>query len=350
MKFSNFLFPASPSPEEDSRIIDETLAEAKLSDELGVDVLWLAEHHFDGICAYVDPVSFAAAIAAITERCRIGFAVAQMSLHHPIRFAEQMSIIDNISHGRLIVGLGRGTAYNIYDYQGYGIDPDEALERLIESEEIMVKAWTTANYEHKGKYWNLKLPLLRQAPYTKPHPPIIRACAGEESTIRMAREGRPFLMNVQSNEVTKQRMDLYRQTMRDEGHDEALIRQNVDDTWVWRNIFVAETDAEAEKIGTAHFVEQFEKRADMRERVLKEQGVIMKRDDPMVARNQPEHGLICGSPATVAEKFAAIDDIGVGGVLMTFRMGFMPDQAARSSLTLFMEQVAPEFQKTNAAA
>ena len=167
---------------------------------------------------------------------------------------------------------------------------------------------------------------------------------------RMAKEGRPFLMNVQSNEVTRQRMDLYRQTMRDEGHDEALIAKNVDETWVWRNIFVAETDEEAEKIGTAHFIEQFENRAAMRERVLKEQGVIMQRDDPMVARNQPEHGLICGSPATVAEKFAAIDKIGVGGVLMTFRMGFMPDEAARSSLTLFMEKVAPEFQKTNAAA
>ena len=131
-----------------------------------------------------------------------------MSLHHPIRMAEQMALIDNISRGRLVVGLGRGTAYNIYDYQGYGIDPDEAHERLLEAEDIMVKAWTTENFEHRGKFWTLRLPRLRPRPYTMPHPPIIRACASEEAMLDMARAGRPFLMNVQTNEVTRHRMDL----------------------------------------------------------------------------------------------------------------------------------------------
>ena len=74
----------------DQQIIQETLREARLCDALGMEMLWLAEHHFDGICAYVDPVTFAAALAASTERIQIGFAVAQMSLHHPIRLAEQM--------------------------------------------------------------------------------------------------------------------------------------------------------------------------------------------------------------------------------------------------------------------
>ena len=216
-----------------------------------MDMLWLAEHHFDGICAYVDPVTFAAALAASTKQIHIGFAVAQMSLHHPIRLAEQMALIDNISRGRVVVGLGRGTAFNIYDYQGYGIEPKEAYDRLIEAEEIMIKAWTTPNYEHKGKFWNLRLPLLRPRPYTKPHPFIIRACSSEEATLAMARAGRPFLMNIQSNEVTQRRMDLYRKTMRESGFDEEAIARNVDDTWVWRNIFVAETDAEARAPGAA---------------------------------------------------------------------------------------------------
>ena len=83
MKFSNFLFPQVADPADDERLIDETMAEAKLCDELGIDTVWLAEHHFDGNCAYVDPVSFAAAIAAVTTNVKIGFAVAQMSLHHP---------------------------------------------------------------------------------------------------------------------------------------------------------------------------------------------------------------------------------------------------------------------------
>src|SRR5688500_2376475 len=103
MKFSNFLFPAAMTPEVDHQIIKESLREGQLCDELGMDMLWLAEHHFDGICAYVDPLAFAAALASSTKRIQIGFAVAPMSLPHPIRMAEQMSLIDNISDGRLVV-------------------------------------------------------------------------------------------------------------------------------------------------------------------------------------------------------------------------------------------------------
>ena len=130
MRFSNFLFPESRDPARDGAVIDETLREARLSDTLGVDVIWLAEHHFDGICAYVDPISFAAALATATTRAKLGFAVVQTSLHHPIRLAEQLALLDHISNGRLIVGLGRGTAFNIYDYQGYGLDHEEAQARF----------------------------------------------------------------------------------------------------------------------------------------------------------------------------------------------------------------------------
>src|SRR5438552_1839416 len=122
VRFGNFLFPDCRDPARDFAVIDETLAEARLSDELGIDVIWLGEHHFDGICAYVDPISFAAALATATQRSTIGFAVIQTSLHHPIRLAEQLALIDNLTKGRLIVGLRRGTAYNIYDYHGFGRD------------------------------------------------------------------------------------------------------------------------------------------------------------------------------------------------------------------------------------
>ena len=67
MKFGNFLFPDCRDPGRDGVVIDETLREAWLSDEHGVDVIWLAEHHFDGICAYVDPISFAGALATSTR-------------------------------------------------------------------------------------------------------------------------------------------------------------------------------------------------------------------------------------------------------------------------------------------
>src|SRR5437667_3060935 len=147
MKFGNFLFPDCRDPERDGVVIDETLREALLADELGIDVIWLAEHHFDGICAYVDPLVFAGALATATRRDKLGFAVVQTALHHPIRLAEQLAILDNITKRRLIVGLGRGSSYNIYDYQGFGIDHQQAQARLDEAEEVLLNAWNQVAFE-----------------------------------------------------------------------------------------------------------------------------------------------------------------------------------------------------------
>jgi alkanesulfonate monooxygenase SsuD/methylene tetrahydromethanopterin reductase-like flavin-dependent oxidoreductase (luciferase family) len=349
MKFSNFLFPESRDPARDGVVIDETLREARLTDELGFDVIWLAEHHFDGICAYVDPVSFAAALAVCTQRAKIGFAVAQMSLHHPIRMAEQLALIDHISKGRLIVGLGRGTAYNIYDYQGYGLDHHEAQARFEEAEAIMFAAWRGEKFKHRGQFWDLKLPMLRPRPYTQPHPYVIRSASSEEGMLHIARQGRPFMMNVQSNEVTRHRMDLYRRTLSELGMGEAAVARNVDECWVWRNVFVAETDAEAERIAVPAFEAMHAFRSAMRQRVYEEQGVsIVPMPTPgtaPAARTVIEHSLIYGSPATVTEALAKVDAIGVGGVIMQFRLGPMAYDDVTQSLTLFKEKVAPEFSR-----
>jgi len=145
MRFGNFLFPDCRDPAQDGVVIDETVAEARLSDELGIDVIWLAEHHFDGISVYADPIALAGAFAASLSHAAIGFAVLQTALHHPIRLAEQMALLDHLMKGRLIVGLGRGSSYNIYDYQGFGIDHHEAQARLDEAEAIMLRRGPAAN-------------------------------------------------------------------------------------------------------------------------------------------------------------------------------------------------------------
>lgn len=342
MRTSNFLFPSSLTAADDGRVIAETLAEARLSDSLGFDTIWLAEHHFDGICAYVDPVSFAAALAVATTRARIGFAVAQVALHHPIRLAEQIALIDHLCNGRLIVGLGRGTAYNIYDYQGYGIDHHEAQARFEDAEALMFKAWAGGPVDHQGRFFNARLPELRPAVRTMPY--VIRAAATEHGMLEIAKRGQPFMLNVQSNAVTAQRMDLFRQTLRGTGLDEAAVAARVDECWAWRNIFVAETDAEAERIAIPAFTEMHEHRIAMRKRIYAEQAASILPMPPDGA-TQPahatvEHALIYGSPATVAEKLAPLKATGVGGLIAQFRLGQMNYEQTAQSLTLFQEKVA----------
>ena len=345
MKFSTFLFPDSRDPARDGQVIDETVREAVLADKLGADVVWLAEHHFDGISVYADPMVLAGALAVALPHAALGFAVIQTALHHPIRLAEQMALLDHLMKGKLIVGLGRGSSYNIYDYQGFGIDHHEAQARLDEAEAIMLKAWTEGDFVHDGHFWQLQVPMLRPRPYTKPHPPVIRGSSGDASLVDLAQHGKPFMMNVQSFETTQRRVELYRQTMREAGFGEAAVAANLAASWVWRNFHVADTDEAAARIGIPAFETMTRARAEMRERIFNETGLRIEvpKNDLPGGRTARGDGLIHGAAASVAEDVAALDRLGIGGIIGTFRLGPMPHEVAAASLTLFMEQVAPQF-------
>jgi alkanesulfonate monooxygenase SsuD/methylene tetrahydromethanopterin reductase-like flavin-dependent oxidoreductase (luciferase family) len=345
VKFSTFLFPDSRDPARDGAVIDETLREARLADRLGADVVWLAEHHFDGISVYADPMVLAGALAASMNQAALGFAVIQTALHHPVRLAEQMALLDHLMTGRLIVGLGRGSSYNIYDYQGFGIDHHEAQDRLDEAEAIMLKAWTEGEFTHEGRFWQVQVPMLRPRPYTKPHPAVIRGSSGDASLVDLARRGQPFMMNVQSLETTTRRVELYRETMREGGYGEAAIAANLAASWVWRNFYVADSDAAAARVGIPAFETMTRARAEMRDRVFAETGqrIAVPKSDLPGARTARGDGLIHGTPARVAEDVAALDRLGIGGIIGTFRLGPMPHAAAAESLTLFLEKVAPNF-------
>jgi alkanesulfonate monooxygenase SsuD/methylene tetrahydromethanopterin reductase-like flavin-dependent oxidoreductase (luciferase family) len=341
MRFSTFLFPDSRDPGRDGAVIDETMREAVLADELGVDIVWLAEHHFDGIAVYADPIVLAGALAAVLKRAGLGFAVLQTALHHPIRLAEQMAFLDHLLKGKLVVGLGRGSSFNIYDYTGFGIDHHEAQDRLDEAEAIMLRAWEGGEFEHQGRFWQLQVPMLRPAPYSRPHPPVIRGSSTEGSLVELAREAKPWMMNVQSLETTSRRVALYRETMLAAGYDEAAVAANLDASWVWRNVFVAETDAEAERVGIPMFDRMTQDRAEMRNRYADRGQRIIPVDALPGGRKARGEGLVYGAPARVAEDYAALERLGIGGVINTFRLGAMPHELAAESLTRFMREVAP---------
>ena len=220
MRFGSFVFPVSHHPEQDSAVIDSTLDEILLAESIGMHSVWLTEHHFDGAAAHADPLVLGAAVAARTDRLKIGFAVVELAFHHPVRLAVQTALLDNLSHGRLIVGTGRGSAYNHYEYIGFGITMEDGLARLEEAEELMVKAWTGEDLKHKGEHWNVEFPQLRPRPYQQPHPPLIRACISEDSTIRMAEIGRPVMIGIQALPNLQSRLERYQATMLDSGFTE----------------------------------------------------------------------------------------------------------------------------------
>ncbi len=150
MRFGHFFYPMTLDATRDYQTITDCIAEAELVEQLGFDAIWIAEHHFTGETVYGDALVFAAAIAVKTQRVLLGLGVVEMALHNPVQLAIQTALLDNLSRGRLIVGTGRGSNYNAYEYIGFGTTLAEGLKRLPEAEDLLVKAWTPRPWSTTG--------------------------------------------------------------------------------------------------------------------------------------------------------------------------------------------------------
>ncbi len=340
MRVGVFLFHESRDPSADDRVIDEAIREAKLAEDEGMDAVFLVEHHFDGNCAYVDPPTFAAALAMATSRIKIGFAVLQTSLYHPLRMAEQISLIDNLSKGRLIVGLGRGSLVNLHEYAGYEIDPDSAQERFEEIEKILLACWNNEKVVHSGKYWNFEIPMLRPRPYTRPYPPILRSVASEASLAAQARLGRPVIMAAATAAGAARNITVYRQAAQEAGVSAARIDDAIAQCWVARTVVLAPTDKEAREVWLPYFNQMQTYRAA--------QSTAF---EAQVAKANASGRLpvLCGSPDSMREDFIELEKTGIGGVMVRFRTGPMPAAFSSRALTLFMREIAPQIRERSLA-
>ena len=343
MKFGDFLFPESRSPETDYDVVNDALAEAELAERLGLHSVWLGEHHFDGVCTFADPMTFGGAVVARTSRIRVGFSAVQTAFHHPVRLAEQIALLDNLSGGRITVGTARGSSFNRYEYRGYGVKYGEAQERLLEAEEILVKAWTQVDYRHQGKHWDVEVPIIRPKVVQKPHPPLVRAIASEGSLLDMARQGRPFMLSMSKMNRIRHMFDLYRSTMSDAGFADNIISEATSNCWIWFNGVVADTDAEAAEVARPANERSLKHITGGRERMNTpaEQSEV----EAIYAGSDagPEDDLVYGSPVTIAETVAALQEAGAGGIMIQFRIGDMSWEAMERSMRLFVEEVKPRF-------
>src|ERR671914_2854858 len=160
MQFGWLTLSLSPSPDEDAQRIDNLIDQACSAERLGFSDVWLTEHYFTGESVYSDSLMFAAALAMKTERVRIGFAVVQMPFHHPVRLAVQLALLDNLSNGRIDVGVGKGTVYNEYEFVGHGLRSDDSRARMEEAIEIIERLWHGGPVTHNGRYFQLHVPEL----------------------------------------------------------------------------------------------------------------------------------------------------------------------------------------------
>ena len=343
MRFGTLVFPISLDAKDDRKVIDSTLREAELAEEIGLDAVWLTEHHFDGAVAYADPVVFAAAVAMKTRRIRIGFAVVELALHHPVRLAAQTALVDNLSQGRLIVGTGRGSAYNEYEYIGFGVAMEEGRDMLAEAEELLVRAWTSEDVRHEGRFWKASFPIIRPRPYQMPHPPLVRACITEDSLVEMAKIGRPALMNVQTLDTLRHRLLRYKDTMLGAGFEEPEVEKALDETWASRLLYVTESDEEAVETASLALNRYRDHLLEARVKYNPGSAPPRKPGDAPSPGEVVEHAFLAGTPKRVAEQIAQLRDVGVRNLLLNVNVGQMPQEQVESSMRLFGERVLPLF-------
>src|SRR2546425_9469026 len=246
MRFGWLTLAHSGSPDADYGAIQDLVAQACFAETADFDGIWLTEHNFTGESVYCDPIPFASVVAARTSRIRVGFAAIQLALRHPIRLATELALLDNLSGGRIDVGVGHGTNFNEYEFMGYGLRSDDSRERMEETLDVMIRAWTESPLVHHGKFYQLSLPELRPRPLQRPHPPIWRAVSSGNSVRECGRLGAPLLTARVPLARVPERLTLYEAGLAESGLDTGAQRRLREQAALWRFVYVAESQAQAE--------------------------------------------------------------------------------------------------------
>lgn len=324
-------------------LFESRLKLIELIEQQGFYGYHLAEHHSTPLGAVPSPSVFLAAAIQRTRRIKLGPLVYVLSLHHPLRLFEEICMLDHMSNGRLMLGVGRGGA--LLEHERYGIDAATASARYHEAFIVLMRAFKEDVLNFEGEFFKYRDYLVQARPLQQPHPPIWYGAPGAEAIMWGVARG----INVVSlGPASRARAisNRYRKEWAELGRRPATLPR----IGITRHIVVADTDAEAEKLAQRAYAPWRDAigylwqhaRADF---VLKE--IYPETFDELSALG---HG-IAGSPASVRACLAKLEqEAGVNYVLGQMIFGDMSFDEAASSLRLFGSEVMPAFVKRSALA
>jgi alkanesulfonate monooxygenase SsuD/methylene tetrahydromethanopterin reductase-like flavin-dependent oxidoreductase (luciferase family) len=335
--------------------LDEAFSLVELAEDKGLDGVWLAERHFaspeqlrrsgSGAVPSIAsaPLMLASAIAARTSRLRIGIAVSVLPLAHPIRLAEEVATLDQISGGRFDFGVGRsGFATS---YAGYAIPYNESRERFQEVLDILLQAWTQESVEYSGKYYQFSNVGVIPKPRQKPYPPIRVAATTSETFPMMGTAGYPLFIGLRGSdlEMNATNLGVYRDAWHAAGHP------GEPEVYVRLPVYVAETPEAAYEDPKETTLANYSKRAEGY--ASASQGAGSEAERAEFARRIAEAGyddllrtrLAYGTPEAVVARLKELQhDLGLAGILIEPNVGGgIPRDKVYNSVRLFAEQVAP---------
>jgi alkanesulfonate monooxygenase SsuD/methylene tetrahydromethanopterin reductase-like flavin-dependent oxidoreductase (luciferase family) len=322
--------------------------EIDAAERWGLDAVWLAELHFaPDRSALSAPITVASAVAARTSRMKIGTAVQVLPLCHPVRLAEEVATLDQISRGRLIFGVGRSSFPR--SYKGYGVPYAESRERFTEILEILKLAWTQPSFSYHGTYHNFDDVFVVPKPYQKPHPPIRIAAASADTYPVVGQLGHPILITLRLETLTElaRLVRGYREVYKTAG------RAGDGEVYLRVPIYVAETyqkardEAEHSMMGAFRYVgDRFEdSAAQAGVRAIEQRTERAKRLQTITYDEALRGKIVVGTPEMVVDRLRALrQELGLDGIVAELNSGGrIPHDRVMTSLRLLCEKVMPQF-------
>ena len=169
-----------------ARSYEQHLAVWEEMDRLGYDGVGLNEHHTTPHGLMNSPNMMAAVGAQRTKKLKFFILGNLLPLHNPLRIAEELSMADNLSRGRIMAGFARGVPR---EYKVYDVPMADSRARFDEALEVILKAWKEDVFSHQGKFWKYKEIAIWPRPYQAPHPPVWIPFTGSKETIECAAAG-----------------------------------------------------------------------------------------------------------------------------------------------------------------
>jgi alkanesulfonate monooxygenase SsuD/methylene tetrahydromethanopterin reductase-like flavin-dependent oxidoreductase (luciferase family) len=237
MRFGTFSYNQARPWVPEKQAFEELLEQILLTERLGFNEAWFAEHHHSDYGMLASPNLIIANLAGRTQRLRFGNLVSVLPLYDPMRLAEECAMLDILTNGRLNVGLGRGVPK---DDMKHRLDRETAQARFEEGIEILLRAWTGETFSYSGKAWGYEEISCRPQPLQKPHPPIYYGATSPESPAMVARRGWNLALSRQPLANCTRAITAYR--------EERAKQRNLagsGDAIMVRDIYVADTDEQA---------------------------------------------------------------------------------------------------------
>ena len=362
MEVGVFTMPSHP-PERDLRIGYEwDLEHIALCDRLGFSEAWIGEHFTAPWEPNPAPDILVAQALLRTERIKLAAGAHLLPYHHPAELACRIAFMDHIAKGRFMFGVGAGGLPS--DWAQFNVDGMNGENRIMTREalDIILKMWTCDDpFEYRGKYWNVNgiEPMFdgrlqrHLKPLQKPYPPIgIAGLSPRSDTLEMA--GEFGFMPLSLNLSQAYLRDHWASVVR--GAERVGRVANRRDWRVVREVYIAETDAEARKLALNGMMGRA-----YREYLLPLFGSfrllsVFKHDQSVADSDVTpeylvEHNWLVGSPRTVASKLADMQhDSGGFGTLLVINFDFIDEYSAWSaSQQALMEEVIPQFRRSAAA-